>query len=100
MRPGIIKLLQRIFILVFPLLLTPVWVWLIAAGHLNLGAGEKDVLYLGPWLLWALLFIVTGAVIWRKYVVTRTWVLRSLSFSFAVLILLWVVLVLFVFLMM
>ena len=51
------KVLIRLLTLLLPLALTPLLVFLLADGYINLGGGEKDVLMALPWLLWALLFL-------------------------------------------
>lgn len=88
---------QRLAILLLPLALTPLWLYGIAYGHLSLGGGDKDILLLGPWLLWSLLFICAGGVVWRRHAVMLTWLLRSVFWSVLAMLLAWGGLLLFVY---
>ncbi len=56
----------RAAIALIPLALTPVWLHLIASGALDLGGGEKDVIWLFPWLLWSVLFAISSFVLWQR----------------------------------
>ena len=49
-----------------PVALVPVLVRLIAGGQLDLGGGEKDLVWVLPWLLWSLLFAASSLVLWRR----------------------------------
>lgn len=49
-----------------PLALLPLLFHLIAEGHINLGGGEKDLVWLLPWLLGSLLFGGSAMVLWRR----------------------------------
>lgn len=49
-----------------PLLLAPLLLYLIAAGRLSLGGGEKDLVWLLPWTLWSLLFAMSSLVLWWR----------------------------------
>jgi hypothetical protein len=73
--------LGRIAIYLFagllPLVLTPVFGFLLAEGHLDLGGGEKDLIWVLPWALWALVYAISFLVLWaRKWPLVRG-VLRS-----------------------
>lgn len=58
--------LPRVIIALLPLALVPVLVHLIASGRLDLGGGEKDLVWVLPWLLWSLLFAASSLVLWRR----------------------------------
>ena len=63
-----------------PLALAPVLVHLIAEGRIDLGGGEKDLVWILPWLLWSLLFGGSAMFLWW-----RRWSLsRSLARSAAI----------------
>lgn len=75
--------LVRIAIALFPLSLVPVFVYLIARGALDLGGGEKDLIWVIPWLLWSLLFAITSLILWgRGWSLSRT-TIRSAVIGFA-----------------
>ena len=46
-----------------PLAITPFLGFLLAEGHLDLGGGEKDLIWLVPWLVWSLLFAISALVL-------------------------------------
>jgi hypothetical protein len=56
----------RFALALLPLALTPALLSLLAEGHLSLGAGEKDLVVLFPWILWSFLFAVSSLVSWRR----------------------------------
>ncbi len=67
----------QVLLALLPLLLSPVLFFALAEGYLNLGGGEKDIVFVLPWLLWSLLFAVSAIVmIVRRRGVTH-WILRS-----------------------
>jgi hypothetical protein len=45
-------------------MLSPVLGFLIADGHLNFGAGEKDLFLLVPWMAWSALYLVVFIILW------------------------------------
>lgn len=59
-------ILSRTLLSLLPLALTPVLFHALAGGVLNLGGGEKDVLFVLPWLLWALAFAVSCWILWLR----------------------------------
>jgi hypothetical protein len=63
---GFDMIMLRVLVCLLPLLLTPLWAYLIADGYLNLGGGEKDLIWLLPWLLWSALFAIAGAISWSR----------------------------------
>lgn len=81
--------IKHLITLLLPLLLTPVFGFLLAEGHLNLGGGEKDLLLLLPWLLWSILFILCGALLRKRPVSYGRWLGTSLAYSFGIIALLW-----------
>jgi hypothetical protein len=58
---------MRLLTAILPLALTPLFYWLLAEGHLNLGGGEKDILLTVPWLLWSLAFLFGAMWNWHKH---------------------------------
>ena len=56
----------RVAIALLPLALAPVLLYLIAGGQLNFGAGEKDLIWVFPWLLWSMLFAVSSFILWHR----------------------------------
>ncbi len=60
--------LYRIPAALLPLVLTPLFVWLIGEGYLDFGGGEKDLIMVFPWLLWSIFFLVAFLVCWRRKV--------------------------------
>ena len=67
----------RIVIALAPLAITPVLVRLNAYGHIDLGGGEKDLVWALVWTLWSVLFAISSFVLWRrKWSIARS-VVRS-----------------------
>jgi hypothetical protein len=64
--PVIVTPVIRIMTAFAPLLLTPVLGWAINNGTLNFGGGEKDVILLVPWLVWAIGFATAALVYWWR----------------------------------
>ena len=58
--------LVRITTALIPLALVPVLAYLIAYGRIDLGGGEKDLVWILPWSLWSLLFAASALVLWRR----------------------------------
>ena len=56
----------RLSLSIAPLAVTPLLGSLIAAGHLNFGGGEKDILLLIPWLVWSAVYFVLFLIFWRR----------------------------------
>jgi hypothetical protein len=86
---------QRVFVLIVPLLTTPLIGFLIADGYLDFGAGEKDLYILIPWGIWSLFFIVSGSVLWRKKISFKVWVFKSLTYSVIITLVLWLCLLMY-----
>ena len=51
---------------VTPLLLTGLFVWLLLAGGLDLGGGEKDLFLTVPPLLWSLIYFLCYVALWSQ----------------------------------
>ena len=81
----------QVLLALLPLLLTPALFFALAEGYLNLGGGEKDIVFVIPWLLWSLLFAVSAIVmIVRRRGVTQ-WTLRSALLATGILFGIWLV---------
>jgi len=62
----------RLLVAFTPLLLTFLLTWLTMEGHLNFGAGCKDVFLAVPLLIWSLVFFLCHVVLWwRKFTFGR-----------------------------
>jgi len=57
---------QRTMLSLLPIALTPVLFYALAGGVLNLGGGEKDILFVVPWLLRALVFAGSCWILWFR----------------------------------
>jgi len=57
----------RIITALAPLLLTPALGWAIGNGTLNFGGGEKDIILLIPWVVWAIGFATAALVYWWRH---------------------------------
>ena len=84
--------IKRIITLVVPLLATPAFGFLIAENYLSLGAGDKDLFLLIPWLIWSIIFMIIGATLWRKNIQYKVWVLKAISLSIVIVFILWFIL--------
>jgi hypothetical protein len=69
--------LVRLATALLPLAITPLLLFGIAEGYLNLGGGEKDLLLLLPWTLWSLVFAVAALTLWARGWPHRRAVTRS-----------------------
>lgn len=58
--------LWRLVAALSPLALCLVLAWLVTAGPLGLGGGEKDVLLVVPVALWSVVFAVASLVMWAR----------------------------------
>jgi hypothetical protein len=61
-----VTLVIRIVTAFAPLLLTPALGWAINNGTFNFGGGEKDIILLVPWLVWAIGFATAALVYWSR----------------------------------
>ena len=67
-----------------PLLLTPVLFFGLAEGVINLGGGEKDIIWVFPWLLWSIIFAICSYVFILKNHTVLNWVRYSFAISMSV----------------
>lgn len=75
--------LRRLAVALFPLATVPVLFFLVADGYLNFGGGEKDLLLVAPFALWALLFAISSLWLWaRRWPLSRA-TARSALVGFA-----------------
>jgi hypothetical protein len=81
-------ILIKMLLLVIPILLTPVWYLLLTTGIISFGGGEKDLLVLVPYLLWAILYLGSGAIFWKH--APRRMVLSGIMYSIITMLILWV----------
>ena len=71
------KKIGQVIVALGPLLLTPLLGFLLAEGVLNLGGGEKDVIWVFFWGAWSMLFAIASMVlIWRSWPMSK-WVIRA-----------------------
>ena len=71
------KKIRQLIVALGPLLLTPLLGFLLAEGVLNLGGGEKDIIWAFVWAAWSMLFAIASMVlIWRRWPMSR-WVVRA-----------------------
>ena len=82
---------RKILLLLLPALLTPAWGFLIAEGIINFGGGEKDILILLPYLIWWLIYLIIGSILWKQPL--RKMFKLALLYSFTILLVLWLGLV-------
>jgi hypothetical protein len=61
-----VKSTLRVIIALLPLAFVPVLVQLIAGGLLDLGGGEKDLVWVIPWFVWSLIFAISSFVLWFR----------------------------------
>jgi len=80
---------KRIIVLIFPLLATPLIVFLIAENYLSFGGGDKDIVILIPWIAWSAVFIVSGIVLWKRVSQFTPWVCKSLIYSLVIISIIW-----------
>jgi len=71
-----------------PLLLTPVLFYVLAEGVLNLGGGEKDILWIFPWFIGSVVFAICAYIFVAKGWVVSAWLRYSLGISIFVLVVL------------
>lgn len=80
---------KKILILITPLLLTPLFFYLISEDIMSFGAGDKDIVLLLPWLVWAAFFLAAGLILWKKNLPLKRWSLKSVLYSVVALVALW-----------
>jgi hypothetical protein len=63
----VIHVALRLLLALLPLILTPALGFLLAEGHVDLGGGEKDALWVLPWAIWSLLYAASSFVLWARH---------------------------------
>lgn len=58
--------LMRLAVAFLPLCLTPVLLHGLASGAVDLGGGEKDLVWMLPWALWSVLFGAFSLWFWHR----------------------------------
>ena len=58
--------LLRLATALVPLALVPGVLHLIGSGLLDLGGGEKDLVWVLPWFLWSFLFAASSLILWHR----------------------------------
>ena len=84
--------IYKVILCLLPLLMTPVWGYLIAEGYLNFGGGEKDLFLLVPWIVWSFIYLLGFIFLWVKGKETKTIVKYSTGAATAILLLAWIIL--------
>lgn len=87
-----ISFLTRLILSLIPILLTPLWVYLIANSYLNFGAGEKDLFLVIPWVVWAFLYLLIFIIAWIKRKSTLRIVFYSAAGATGLLAVIWLIL--------
>lgn len=78
-----------------PLLLTPLLGYAIAEGLIDLGSGEKDLLWVFVYAIWAMIYTLAALIlIYRQWPMQR-WLWRSAQVAALSLFLLWLLLFVF-----
>ena len=86
------SIIYKLILCLLPLLLTPVWGYLIAEGYLNFGSGEKDLFLLIPWMAWSVVYLLSFIFLWVKGKETKNIVKYSTGAASAILVIAWIVL--------
>ena len=87
-----INFLGKLILCLAPMLLTPVWGYLIADGYLNFGGGDKDLFLLVPWVVWAFIYLLIFLVAWIKRRSIKVMVLYAVGGASGLLAAAWIVL--------
>jgi len=87
-----ITFLGKLTLCLLPMLLTPIWGYLISDGYLNFGGGEKDLFLLIPWIVWSLIYLLIFIIAWIKRIKIKRILLYSVGGATGILALAWVVL--------
>lgn len=82
-------MLIRLFILLFPLICTPVIFVLVDHGYIDLRGGDKDMLVIFPWMLWSILFFLIGLIRWKKLADNFALFSNSFIWSSLIILFLW-----------
>jgi hypothetical protein len=71
------QVLLKLFLAIVPLLITVLLAWLVMAGYLNLGGGEKDIFLVVPLLIWSMVYLCCFLALWLR----RSSIGRSVAVS-------------------
>lgn len=74
-------------VLLAPLLMTPLFGYLLAEGVLNMGGGEKDLLFIIPYMIWSTLYLIAGIIVRNKPI--SGMLIHAIGWSFGQIIVLW-----------
>lgn len=74
-----------------PLLIAPVLFIALAEGWLDFSGGEKDILIVFPYALWALIFFVVSLILIIRGWPLRRWAGRAALLSVGTVLILWII---------
>lgn len=72
---------QYALVAAMPLLLSPALLFALAEGWFDFGGGEKDILLVFPYFIWALVFFLCGVILIVKHWPLGRWMKRSAAVS-------------------
>lgn len=84
--------LWRVLLALAPLLLTILFTWLVAEGHLGFGGGEKEILLALPLAIWSLVYLLCCLVLWWRRSALRRAIAISAALASGVVAAAWLVL--------
>jgi len=64
-----------------PVLLAPALLFMLAEGWVDAGGGEKDILLVIPYFIWALMFFLIALFLIIRRWPLRRWIIRSASIA-------------------
>jgi len=73
------------------MLITPGVIYILSQSWLDFGGGEKDILLVIPYFVWAFIFFVVALVLIIKNWSFRRWLSRSAWVSVIAMLILWIV---------
>ena len=73
--------LWQYLLALLPLACTPGLLFALAEGVISFGGGEKDIVLIFPYTIWALVFFVSAAVMITKHCDIKHWLTRSALIS-------------------
>lgn len=77
---------------IVPLALTPLLVWTISEGYVDLGGGEKDLIMVLPWMVWSVFFAGAFLIASRKGHSIGASSLRAAGWATGLIVCLWLLL--------